>query len=187
MIATTSNEESITNKIALDVTSVDEIADKDEATENGNIFLYYDYDLDAVIYSEGVNTLTRLSKDQSEILKKIRVNEIFDQIRDDIKVTFKRNYTGKYSNSYNDKLLIRDAYNSYFKSLQKIGQLNPDIENRCELDVDGTEKYLTDKGIDTSEMSKEEILTHDTGNKLFLKGRLYVLDTIEELEFVLNY
>ena len=28
---------------------------------------------------------------------------------------------------------------------------------------------------------------HDTGNKLFLKGRLYVLDTIEELEFVLNY
>ena len=187
VIATTSNEESITNKIALDVTSVDDIADKDEATENGNIFLYYDYDLDAVIYSEGVNTLTRLSKDQSEILKKIRVNEIFDQIRDDIKVTFKRNYRGKYSNSYNDKLLIRDAYNSYFKSLQKIGQLNPDIENRCELDVDGTEKYLTDKGIDTSEMSKEEILMHDTGNKLFLKGRLFVLDTIEELEFVLNY
>ena len=186
-IATTSNEESITNKIALDVTSVDEIADRDSATEGGNIFLYYDFDLDAVIYSEGVNTLTSLKKDQAEILKKIRVNEIFDQIRDDIKVTFKRNYRGKYSNSYNDKLLIRDAYNTYFKSLEKIGQLNPDMENRCELNVDATEKYLNDKGIDTSEMQKEEILMHDTGNKLFLRGRLYVLDTIEELEFELNY
>ena len=186
-IATTSSEESITNKIAVGVTSVDEIVDRKTTTEEGNIFLYYDFDLDAVIYSDAVNTLTKLNKDQAEILKKIRVNEIFDQIRDDIKVSFKKSYRGKYSNSYNDKLLIRDAYNTYFKSLEKTGQLNADMESRCELDLEGIEKYLNDKGISTAELSKEEILRHDTGNKLFLKGRLYVLDTIEELNFVLNY
>lgn len=188
MIATLSIERSLTNYVIKGIKSVEGLPEDNElATQNGELFIYYDYDLEAYIFSDGVNSLTTLGDDEKEILKKIRICEIFDMVRDDLKVSFKKSYRGKIGNSYNNRKLIRDSFNMYFKSLARQGLLNPDEDNSCWLDVDATKEYLESKGIDTQDMSDDEILKKDIDNKLFIRGHIYALDTIDELEFVINY
>lgn len=188
MIATLSIERSLTNYVIKGVKSVEGLPEDNElATQNGELFIYYDYDMEAYIFSDGVNSLTTLGDDEKEILKKIRICEIFDMVRDDLKVSFKKSYRGKIGNSYNNRKLIRDSFNMYFKSLARQGLLNEDEDNSCWLDVDATKEYLESKGIDTQDMTDDEILKKDIDNKLFLQGHIYALDTIDELEFVINY
>ena len=187
-IATVGFDRSLTGLLVSDATSASEIEDVDTVTENGGICLYYDYDLEGYVFSDGVNSKTTIGSNEKDALKKIRICEIFDMVRDDLKVSFKKSYRGQYGNSYNRRKLIRDAFNLYFKTLQKQEILNPDEDCSCWLNVDATRDYLeSKKNIDTADMSDEEVLKKDIDNKMFLKGRIYALDTIEELEFELNY
>lgn len=186
-IATIGFDRSLTGLLVPDVASSDNIEDVDSITEKGSICLYYDYDLDGYVYSDGVNSKTTLKDDEKDSLKKIRVCEVFDMVRDDLKVSFKKSYRGKYGNSYNNRMLIRDSFNLYFKTLQKQGVLNPDENCSCWLDIDKTREYLESKGTDTSDIEDNEVLKKDVDNKLFLKGKIYVLDTVDELYFEINY
>lgn len=186
-IATVGFDRSLTGLLVSNVTKASEVEDVDTITETGGICLYYDYDLEGYVFSSGVNSKTTIKDNEKDVLKKIRICEIFDMVRDDLKVSFKKSYRGKYGNSYNRRKLIRDAFNLYFKTLQKQEILNPDEECICWLDVSATRDYLESKNIDTSDMSDEEVLKKDVGNKLFLKGKIYALDTIEELVFEINY
>lgn len=188
LIATVGFDRSLTGMVVSGVQSASVIDDVDTVTESGGICLYYDYDLEGYVFSDAVNSKTTIGADEKEALKKIRICEIFDMVRDDLKVSFKSSYRGKYGNSYNRRKLIRDAFNLYFKTLQKQEILNPDEDCSCWLNVDATRDYLeSKKNIDTADMSDEEVLKKDIDNKMFLKGRIYALDTIEELEFELNY
>ncbi|MEO2603611.1 phage tail sheath subtilisin-like domain-containing protein [Clostridium butyricum] len=187
MVATLSIERSLTNLLVSDVKEATAIDDVETAIDNGELFLMYDHDMEGYVFSDGVNSKTTVKDGEKEVLKSIRVCEIFDMIRDDLKVSFKKSYKGKVSNSYNNRKLIRDGYNLYFKQLAKEGVLNPEEANICWLDVDATKDYLESKGIDTSEMADEEVLKRDIGKKIFLKARVYALDTVEELVFEINY
>lgn len=186
-IATVGFDRSLTGLLVSDVVKASEIEDVDIVTEAGGICLYYDYDLEGYVFSDGVNSKTTIKDNEKDVLKKIRICEIFDMVRDDLKVSFKKSYRGKYGNSYNRRKLIRDAFNLYFKTLQKTEILNPDEDCSCWLNVDRTREYLESNNVDTSDMSDEEVLKKDVVNKLFLKGRIYALDTTDELEFELNY
>ena len=187
MVATLGMDRSLTNLLVSDVETATEITDGETAIESGELFLFYDHDMEGYVFSDAVNSKTTIKDGEKEALKSIRVCEIFDMVRDDIKVSFKKSYKGKTSNSYNNRKLIRDAYNLYFKQLAKKGVLNPEESNTCWLDVDATKDYLESKGIDTSEMTDEEVLKRDIDKKIFLKARIYALDTIEELVFEINY
>lgn len=186
-IATVGFDRSLTGLLVNDVINTSKIEDIDTVTEAGGICLYYDHDLEGYVFSDGVNSKTTIKDNEKDVLKKIRICEIFDMVRDDLKVSFKKSYRGKYGNSYNRRKLIRDAFNLYFKTLQKQGVLNEDEECSCWLNVERTRAYLEAKNVDTSDMSDEEVLKKDVDNNLFLKGRIYALDTTDKLEFELNY
>lgn len=187
LIATTGYDRSLTGLVVSNVTKAEEVEDVEACTEAGGLCLYYDYDLEAYVFSSGVNSKTIIGENEKDVLKKIRVCEIFDMVRDDLKVSFKKSYRGKLGNSYNNRKLIRDSFNLYFKTLAKQGLLNEDEDNSCWLDVDATRDYLESKNIDTADMTDDEVLKKDIDKKIFLKGRIYALDTIEELVFELNY
>lgn len=187
LIATTGYDRSLTGLVVSNVTKAEEVEDVEACTEAGGLCLYYDYDLEAYVFSSGVNSKTTIGENEKDVLKKIRVCEIFDMVRDDLKVSFKKSYRGKLGNSYNNRKLIRDSFNLYFKTLAKQGLLNEDEDNSCWLDVDAIRDYLESKNIDTADMTDDEVLKKDIDKKIFLKGRIYALDTIEELVFELNY
>ena len=187
IIATLNLERSLTNFLASNVNSTTVIEDMDTATESGELFLFYDNDMEGYVFSDGINSKTTIKDGEKNVLKSIRVCEILDMVRDDLKVIFKKSYKGKVGNSYNNRKLMRDYYNLYFKELARKNILNPGESNVCWLNLEATKDFLESEGVDTSEMKDEEILKKDTGKKTFLKARIYALDTIEELEFELNY
>ena len=180
---------SLTNLAISDIKSVDVVGtDLDDLVDEGKLFLFYDNDLESIVFSRAVNSKTTIGTNEKESLKKIRVIDILDMIRDDVKVTFKTNYQGKVSNSLANKKLLVSAYNTYLRGLVKEGALSDSQTSYFELDVDATSNYLEDeKGYDCSSMTDVEILNIDTDEKVFIKGIAYILDVAEDLALELNY
>lgn len=189
LAATCSLNSSLTNMVVDGVKSVNSVGDDlDTLVDEGKIFLFYDNDLESVVLSRGVNSKITIATGEKESLKKIRVVDILDMIRDDIKVTFKKNYQGKINNSLNNKKLLVSAINAYFRTMAKQGALNDGQISSVWLDVEAQKNYLEDiKAIDCSEMTDEEILACDTEDKVFIKGLVYVSDAMEDLKLELNY
>ena len=73
---------------------------------------------------------------------------------------------GKYANTYQNKLLLVTAIRGYFMGLER-DQADPNGYT-VDIDVDGQEQYLVSKGVDTSEMTAQEIREADTGSHVFL-------------------
>ncbi|CUU47062.1 phage tail sheath C-terminal domain-containing protein [Clostridium beijerinckii] len=182
-------DSSLTNMVVDGVKSVDVVGDDlDTLVDEGKLFLFYDNDLESVVLSKGVNSKVTIGADEKDSLKKIRVVDIFDMIRDDLKVTFKKSYQGKVNNSLSKKRLLVSAFNSYMRTMVKQGALNDGETSETWLDVEAQKDYLEDqKGYDCSNMKDEEILACDTDEKVFVKGRVYVVDAMEDLDLILNY
>lgn len=179
---------SLTNMVVDGVKSVDIVGDDlDTLVDEGKLFLFYDHDLEAVVLSKAVNSKTTVGADEKESLKKIRVVDILDMIRNDFKVNFKKNYQGKVNNSLNNKRMLISTFNSYLRNITKQGALNDGRESKTWLDVELQRNYLEDKQIDCSALKEEEILAYDTGEEVFVSGVAYVDDAMENLKLTLNY
>ena len=50
-----------------------------------------------------------------------------------------------------------------------------------EIDVVANKTYLQESGIDTSDMSDDDLKRAATGDKVFLKAKITILDAIEEI------
>lgn len=177
--------EAITNHVAKNVTDCDIKTDDDVCVGNGELFLYNNGT--NIVFSRGVNSKQTLGTNESEVLTKIRVVEIIDMVKSDLRDTFNNSYLGKYGNSYaNRKSLISSLNNSYFKSIMRQGYLSNDETSYCELDVDATRTYLESKGIDTDDMKDADILKAKIDTHVFIKCTLYVMDVIEVKQLLTN-
>lgn len=186
ILCTLGANESITNYVAKNVTDCDVKSDDDEAVGLGQLFLYNNGS--NIVFSRGVNSLQTIPANQSEALTKIRVVDILDMIKSDLRTTFNESYYGKYGNSYaNRKSLVSNLNGTYFKTLINLGYLSNDDVSYCELDVDATKTYLESKGIDTDNMKDTDILKAKVDTHVFLKGTIYCMDVIEDINFVLQY
>jgi len=144
--------------------------------------------LEEYVFSRGVNSKTTIGTNEKASLKKIRIVDILDMIRDDTKVTFKKNYQGKVNNSLNNKNLLVSAYNSYLRGLVTQGALSETEISLFQLDIDATTDYLeNEKGIDCSSMTSAEILAIGTDSSVSITGAVYVDDAMEDLNLILNY
>lgn len=188
LCATTPLNSSLTNAVVSGVKSVDVVGeDLDSLVDEGKLFLFYDNDLESVVFSKAVNSKKTIGAEEKDSLKKIRVVDILDMIRDDMKVTFKKSYQGKVENSLANKKLLVSAYNVYLRAMAKQGALNTGEENFVYLNVAAQQDYLEAKGIDTSDLTDEQILAKDTDEKIFMGGRIFVVDAMEDLDLILNY
>ena len=180
------SNEGITSHVAKNVTDCDVKDDNDDCVGNGELFLYNDGT--DIVYSRGVNSLTTIPADQSEYLTKIRVIEIIDLIKSDLRLSFKKNYLGRYGNSYKNRKTLVNVVNSYLKTVQKQGYLSNDKDSFCELDVEATRNYLeTVRMVDCDDMDDNEILKHPIDTHVFLKITLYVMDVVEDVQISLLY
>jgi len=189
IVAGISLTESITNKAISGITAVDNVGiDLDSLVDAGKIFLFYDEDLEEYVFSRGVNSKVIIGTNEKASLKKIRIMDILDMLRDDMKVTFKTNYQGKVENTLENKKLLVSAYNSYLRTLSVQGILSTTQTSYIQLDINATKTYLEEnKGIDTSSLTDEEVLAYDTDEEVFVTGTVYAIDCSEDLTLNLNY
>lgn len=177
--------ESITNQTAKNVTSCDVKDDNDTCVANGELFLFNDGT--NIVFSRGVNSLTTIPSEQSESLSKIRVVEVIDMVKSDIKEILKASYLGKLGNSYKNRKTVINNINTYLKSLSNEGYLNNDEYSIAELDADATRDYLEKKGTETDEMTDDEVLKAKLGTYVFIKITLKIMDCIEDVVINLQY
>ncbi|WP_238948857.1 phage tail sheath subtilisin-like domain-containing protein [Clostridium sp. YIM B02569] len=192
MCAVCSIGEGLTNKVLSGVTKVtlvDDTKDAESISELGQVGVVYDNDFESYVLTDDVNTKTTIDDSkEKDILKDRRVSEILSMMQDDLKVAFKTSWQDKKGNSYSNRKLLRDTINkSYFKPLGTKGALNGDMSNTCYLNIDAIREYIESLGVDTTDMKDEDILSYDTKRKVFMKARVYVLQTMGELEFEINY
>lgn len=150
--------------------------DIDTPVDKGEFILFHDGEKVKTV--GGVNSFVKTVDGKGESFKKIKIVEAMDMINDDITKTVQDGYLGKYANSYNNKCVLLVAIGGYFKQLLKDEIIS---SYTVDIDIEAQTNYLQSKGIDTSELSEDEIRVADTGSKVFLKGNVKILDAIEDI------
>lgn len=151
--------------------------DLDDEIDAGKFVLYYDGE--NVKVGRGVNSLTTVKDGQSNAWKKIKVVETMDTIHDDLVKMIQDNYIGKLPNNYDNRCLLLSAVMSYFQELVTEGLLS---RYTVEFDIDAIKNYLRNEiGVDTSDMTEDEIKQADTDSFVFLRADCGVLDAIEDV------
>ena len=101
-----------------------------------------------------------------------------DMISDDIRKTIEDGYIGKVANTYSNKVSLIAAIAGYFDALK----MDSVIESATiDIDEEANELYLKSRGIDTSEMTKQQIRTANTGSYVYLVATLSMVDAIEDI------
>lgn len=155
--------------------------DIDTPIDEGKFILFYDGEKVKAV--RGVNSFVTTIDGKGDSFKKIKIVDAMDMINDDITKTAQDGYLGKYANSYNNKCILMTSISGYFMQLLKDGIIS---SYSIDIDVEAQTIYLQSKGIDTSELTEDEIKVADTGAKVFLKGKVKILDAIEDLELPIS-
>lgn len=170
-----------------ELTECTKLQDIDTPVDKGEFILFHDGEKVKVV--RGVNSFVTTVDGKGGSFKKIKIVDAMDMINDDIVKTAQDSYLGKYANSYSNKCLLLSGINSYFMQLKK-----DDIVSSysISLDADAIREYLKGMGIkavlpdetvkEVDDCSDDEIITVDTGAKVFLKGTVKILDAIEDID-----
>ena len=102
----------------------------------------------------------------------------------DIRKTAEDSYIGKYPNSYDNKCLLMTAIDGYLEQLYNDDLLAAGWT--VEINLEKTRAYLKSIGVDVSEMTDDQIRRADTGDKVFIKISVTILDAIEEIDIEAN-
>lgn len=166
--------------------AINDVEDLDSEVDAGKLILIKD---DGVVkIGRGVNSLTTTSITKGNELKKIRIIEIIDMIKDDIYKTIKDNYIGRVSNTYDNKMMCISTINSYLNDLFRDGILG-DGDNRVDIDIDAHRSYLMSTGKTEEEINKMNDITLRkcrTGSNLYLTGNITPVDCVEDIKINFN-
>ncbi len=162
-----------------EIVDADVPEDPDTDIDAGKLIIVFDGEKHKI--GRGVTSLQTVTLETPEEYKKIKIVEGMDVIRHDIFSTFEGSYIGKVVNSYDNKQMFVGAINDYLRSMQN-AVLNAEAENAVQVSVEGNRGYLEDHGIDTEDMTEQELKEADTGSYMFLEGTCTFLDAAEDLK-----
>lgn len=177
-------DRSATYYVLDEVISIAEHENPDEAIDKGELILINDGE--KIKIGRAVNSKVKIEEGDIADMKKIKIIEGMDMLKDDIMSTFADNYVGKVSNSYDNKVAFCAAVNAYFKDITKEGVLYDQYDNSVSVDISAQEKYLKEQGIDTSTYTEEQLKNANTGAKVFVSGGVQFQDAMEDLQLSLT-
>lgn len=182
LLATLPMTEGATYQTIANASEITESETPDDDINAGKFILINDGE--KIKVGRGVTSLTTVSGNKTEDMKKIKIVEAMDLIRDDITASFEENYINQV-NSHTNKMLFVNAVNQYFKQLVNEGVLYDEYDNKAFIDVDAQRTYLASK-YDVSDMSDLEIELANTGSRVFVGASIQLQDCIEDLDFAIS-
>lgn len=153
--------------------------DPDAEIDAGKLIIVFDGEKYKI--GRGVTSLQTVTLETPEEFKKIKIVEGMDVIRHDIFSTYEDHYVGKMSNGYDDKQIFVGAVNSYLRAMEN-SILNAEAENVVQISAEGNREYLEEHGIDTEDMTEQELKEADTGSYMIIEGVCRFLDASEDLK-----
>lgn len=150
----------------------------DAAVDSGKFILIHDGE--KVKVGRGVNSMTTVPADKADSMKKIKIARTVDIINADLGALCADHYIGKVANSYNNKLILLTAIQSYFATLEADSVLEAG-QSTADIDIAGNEAYLKSIGVDTSKLTAQQIKEANTQDKVFLAATISILDAMEDI------
>ena len=150
----------------------------DDEIDKGKLVIIYDGNKYKI--ARGVTSLQTVTEEHPKDFKKIKVLEGADIIRYDIRSTFEDEFVGKMNNTYDNKQQLIGAINQYLKNLEDT-VVDGENEHYVELDSAAILEWLKKDGVDTDELTEQQIKEANTGSTIFLAGRMKLLDAVEDL------
>ena len=153
------------------------------AVDAGKLILIHD-GLKAKI-ARGVNSLSTIPADGKEDWRKIKIVEGMDLITYYLRTTIEDEYIGRYANTYDNKCVLVTAVTEYFAYLESVGVLSAG-ESYCEIDVEAQEKWLKSQGVETSDLTRQQMKEYQTGSWVFLRCGGRLVDAMEDFQVIFN-
>lgn len=100
-----------------------------------------------------VNTLLTLTENVTEDMKSIAIVEGMQRLKEDIIYAFRTGYMGRYKNKYDNQCLFLSAVNYYLEQLEDLGVLDPDYDNKVDIDVAKQRQMWIASGKDPDEIN----------------------------------
>ncbi|SPT98794.1 phage-like protein [Lysinibacillus capsici] len=163
-----------------EVDSIKEIEDPDAAVDNGELILINDGE--NIKIGRGVNSLTTTTGKKTEDFKSIRVIEVQNLIKDDIRATFEKHYIGKHNNIYDNQVLFLRSVNAYFDGLEGEEILDPNFDNKAEINVQKQRLAWESIGVDTTDWDDQKVKEMSFKRNVFVGGNIKIVDAIEDLD-----
>ena len=156
--------------------------EQEAAIQAGKLILIHD-GIQAKI-ARAVNSLTTIPKDGAEDWSKIKIVQGMDTISYYLHSTIDSSYVGRYANTYDNKQLLVAAIQDYLTYLESANVLASG-SSFVEVDYEGQLKWLTDNKVDTSGMTRQQVLEAQTGSWVFLRCGGRLVDAMED--FTINF
>lgn len=151
--------------------------DMEKAATAGKLIVFHDGEKVKIL--RGVTSLSTETEKKGRQFRKIKIVEAMDIITNDIRRTVEDSYIGKYANSYDNKCVLISAIGNYFAGLIRDGVLS---EADVGIDTVANREYLESTGVKTEDIPEEELKQASTGDRVFLRAAVKILDAIEEVE-----
>lgn len=178
--------QSATYFVLAEVTEIEEHETPDEDIDNGELILVNDGE--SIKIGRGVNSLTTTTVTKTEDFKKIKIVDVMDMIKDDIRDVFNNEYIGKCNNIYDNQVLFISSINSYFSTLSAIGTeiLDNNYDNRAEVNVNVQRNAWEGIGTDTSEWDDNRVKEMSFKSNVYLGAKIKIVDAMEDLDFLIE-
>ncbi|MED4546109.1 phage tail sheath C-terminal domain-containing protein, partial [Lysinibacillus sphaericus] len=163
-----------------EIDAITDIEDPDTAVDNGELILINDGE--NIKIGRGVNSLTTTTGKKTEDFKSIRVMEVQDLIKDDIRTTFDKNYIGKHNNTYDNQVLFIRSINAYYDGLEGEEILDSNYDNKAEINVQKQRSAWESTGVDTTDWDDQKVKEMSFKKNVFLGGNIKIVDAIEDLD-----
>jgi hypothetical protein len=164
-----------------EVEGITESTTPDADIDAGKLILINDGE--KIKIGRGVNSLTNTTTIKTADFKKIRVIEVMDLIKDDIRDTFNNEYVGKVNNIYDNQALFFTSVNAYFSGLAGDEILDPSFPNKAGVDVVAQRLAYESIGTDTTEWTDQEVKENSFKSNVFAQARVKIVDAMEDLDF----
>lgn len=135
--------------------------------------------------ARAVNSLVTIPADGKADWTKIKIVEGMDLITYFARTTIEDAWLGVYSNSYDNKMLLVVALQTFLTELEAAGVLLRG-SSFADLDLVEQEKYLRSEGVDTSRLTDQQLREADTGAMVFLQAGGRFLDAMEDFRLTFN-
>lgn len=153
------------------------------AINNGNLILIHDGQVAKI--ARGVNSLTTIPANGSADWSKIKIVEGMDLITYYLRTTIQNEYLGVYPNTYDNKCILLTAITEYLTYLEGAGVLNPG-ESWAEIDLAAQEQWLKAQGVETADMTEQQIKEAQTGSWVFIAAGGRLVDAMEDFQVTFN-
>ena len=132
--------------------------EQEAAIKAGKLILIHD-GVKAKI-ARGVNSLTTIPATGKADWSKIKIVEGMDLLTYYLRTTIQDQYVGRYANTYDNKCVLVTAIQTFLAELEGQGVLSSG-ESWAEIDVEAQEKWMRSQGIETADMTAQEIKEYE--------------------------